>query len=458
MTRAGSEARAGTAVLAALLVGAVVFPAAWAPVPAALVWLLCLRSLSRAHPAGALSLGTLYLVLLGLFHLGVVVPVSLGVGVRSPPGWTRSPFLPEALGYFTAAVLAFTLGARHRGRGAARAQQVPAAQPHLFLAGAAVAAMGAALLWIGVWKLGLLQASYAEYFERAMRTDVRFFGFGMMLFPIGVVIGACGANRRQLWGLGVLLALTLGPLFFRGFRGPVLVQATALLAVWARKDLRSARRLALGGLVLVMVAAPAIRATRNQGEDPATGERGFQPLALVSETGGSLYPLIVTVEARAAAAEPLWLGRSYLMSIQRIVPNVSARWRGPTSRTLTPSVWATRRVNPWAYENGGGIGFSGVAEPYLNFGGLGLVAVFFVLGGLVRRWDGWLGSHPFRGAAGAATFGFVLWTVRNDGMELFRAATISMLVAGGAWLLNQLQRRHHPGGALRDPRLSPAAT
>ncbi len=110
-------------------------------------------------------------------------------------------------------------------------------------------------------QLDLLRRGYAEYFA-ANGQDVRLFGLGIMVFPIGVVIAAVGATRRQLFGLGALVLVSMGPLFLAGFRGPTIVQVVTLLAVWARKDRRTAHRLAIGIAALAVVLVPAIRMTR----------------------------------------------------------------------------------------------------------------------------------------------------------------------------------------------------
>ena len=196
-----------------------------------------------------------------------------------------------------------------------------------------------------------------------------------------------------------------------------------------------------------LILVPAVRVARNLEQHLSSTIGRVDPLEMITESGGSLYPLTVTIERLEAGFERPWMGRSYLMAMRHIVPNVSTRWAAPGKRALTPSTWATMHADEWVFEHGGGIGFSGVAEPYLNFGIPGLVLFFVILGFLVQRWDRWLGSDPFRAAVGSASFGSILWTVRNDSIELFRVVALASVTVLGAWVVVRLlNRREVPIG------------
>jgi hypothetical protein len=313
-----------------------------------------------------------------------------------------------------------------------------------------VALAGAALLWVGVQRLGLLQEDYGAFWERAATTDVRFFGFGLMLFPIGLLVAAVGARPRQMYALGAMLSVVLGPVFLQGFRGPLIVQVAALLAIWSRKDAVVARRVGLAVTLAGLVLVPAVRITRGGGEG---GLATFDPIAVLLEAGGSLRPLVVTAELVESGRERPWMGRSYAMAAQLVAVNAGRR-QAASSRDAAsqpPNAWVTMHAEPWMFENGYGIGFSGVAEPYLNFGKTGVILFFLLLGYVTQAWDRSLRRDPFLAAVGAATFGFVLWTVRNDSMELFRALAFVSATVFGAWVIAHLRSARlsaHQAGAL----------
>ncbi len=420
------------------------------PLSAAAIWGLCLVLLARSSPSGVFSFASIYLLLLGLFHLGLVVPLALGLELPSAerPDWLSSPQLPLSLGLVAVAMLAFTLGAGLAPRRAAPAppSAVPTSRGELYLAGLAVAALGATLLLKGAVELGVFSSGYGTFFERMLVDDVRLLWMGLMLFPIGVLIAAAGATRRQMLVVGLVLVGVLAPLFLSGFRGPVIVHVASLLAVWAHKDRRLARGLGVALFAAALVLAPAIRAARAGSDDESPDARARGPLAVVLEAGGSLHPLVVTAERIGTGAEGPWGGRSYAIALGRVMLNVSSR--RSSEEYLTPSAWATLQADEWAYENGYGIGFSGVAEPYLNFGFAGILVVFLALGMVVRTWERWLARDPYLAAIGAASFGFVLWTVRNEALEVFRAMAIAAGTVLGAMALATLRRRwsQRPGG------------
>jgi oligosaccharide repeat unit polymerase len=395
-------------------------------------WMMALYGVRRSAPGGTLSIPFLYLVLLGIFHLGLVVPVRLGAAVPRTAGWLESPFVDPSLQLFSAATASYAIGARRwytPHSHSPNANMVPARRLH-FLVGLGVAVVGAGLLWTGVIQLGLLTVAYGEYWEQALSSDVRLLGFGMMLFPIGLLLAAYWASARQMYALGGMVVVVFGPLFLMGFRGHAIAHSLALLTVWVRKDARVARRLATIGGATLLVLVPAVRITRNLNESFSDALADSRPIDFLLEAGASLRPLVVTTEAIDTRSERLWLGRSYALAASRIVPNVSlsARDRGGLERDPSPSSWATMVADPWVYQRGGGIGYSGVAEPYLNFWWPGLILFFLCLGYVMRMCDGWLSSDPRWGPLALATSGFVFLTVRNDVMGIARAVALTALI------------------------------
>lgn len=423
---------AGALVIALARIGAT------GPLSAAAVWVACVVVLARASPRGLLSLECLYLGWLGLFHLGLVVPLALGLPADPFPEWLVGRDPSFALGLFTAATLAFTLGAVVLAPRPSSVKETIGPHGPLFLVGLALAVVGALVFWRGVLQIGLLSGTYAEYYDRPVGTDVRFFGLGIMLFPIGILVAAVGATASQLKLLGLAYACVVGPVFVAGFRGPVLAHTMALLAIWLRKDPRAALRTAAAVAVVALVLVPAIRVSRNADASVGAGARAAKPIEVFTEAGGSIRPLILTAERIESGREKLWWGRSYAMAAERLSLNFG--WKPRMTSTLTPNQWATMHDHPWAFDNGGGIGFSGVAEPYLNFGRAGMVAFFVVLGMVLALGDRALGRNHYGAALIAASFGFVLWTVRNDSMDLARAAAITGVLVAGAWAVASVRR------------------
>jgi hypothetical protein len=403
----------------------------WLPMgalPAFLVWLACLVVVVRdLRPSGLLSFPATYLLLLGVFHLGLVVPLALGARPRFDEDWLHSGSMSKSLVLVALASACFALGVVAGGRDhdGGSSPDDPVAARSLLIGGLLWAAVGAVLYWKGGESLGVLRMSYDDYWTTIEVSDNRAFSTGLMFVVSGALVAAAGASRRSMWYLAVGLALALAPIFARGFRGIPITTGIAFLVVWYRKSPRVATRVALIGCALALVLVPAIRMTREAAIAPvATPVSQVNPFEFFTEAGGSLRPLVETLQAIDSGRERLWMGRSYSLAAARVVPNVSLRWEATANEeaSLTPDQWVSRRADDWK------LGFSGVAEPYLNFGIAGVVLYFAALGFLLVRADALAGRNPYWCAVVASTQAALLWTVRNDVMALIRTAAWSAAV------------------------------
>jgi hypothetical protein len=106
----------------------------------------------------------------------------------------------------------------------------------------------------------------------------------------------------------------------------------------------------------------------------------------------------------------------------------SGEWS--SARELSPSDWITFTVAPWTHAAYGGLGYSAVAEPWLNFGIAGVAGVFVLLGFLVGRLDVALASRPTRRVAALAAVLLMplFLTVRNDAENFVRPAVWGLVL------------------------------
>ena len=449
--RAGPSPKAIPTLAAAVLVGAV-FLTVW-PVEAvddrttALsaggFFLLCAVGCWRGLGLHPLSPAMVYLYVFGVFHLGLVVPWGLGLDVGAPPAWLRDNSLGDALLLVVAALTSYWAGAalavwkwpanpRPRSHGSYHNRVLALSGLAVFLAGCGM------FLW-GAWTIGFERLSSANYFEIYKLTnwyDPRFFVTSLTVAPIGLYLMAAGAPRRRLGWTTAAAAVWSGTIFLLGFRGFALIPVITILAVLHKRGLNPPRWAVAAGGAVLLAAIPAVTVMRDArlGERSAVEALGSaRPLAAVNEMGASLRPLVHTVHYMQT--EPLRAGSTYWRGLLAVLPNLSLDWQGggyvPLDE-LPPSHWVTKQAAPWIYRHFGGLGFSAVAEPYMNFGTPGVVVFFFLLPVALIGADRFDASRPTRLALWAVLLGPLLWTTRNSFGTFFRPALLGLLVVVAA--------------------------
>jgi hypothetical protein len=418
----------------------------------------CLALNVRALGVPLSAPSTVFMGALAVFHLGLVAPWS--AGWWPAPSWLEAAeagSVSRALLCVVTAFCALELGLLAGWRRLSGRRQPPLAPvagirrvPSVFYgaglltAAAAVLAAFANLVVIGLQRF--FGTSYG--YELFADTDSRLAQTGLYwLMPAGLLIALAGARAgaemRRVLAAGGAAVLVL---FWLGDRGGAVSFAAAALVV--RTGLRGApslRTAALGalGLLFVLPAVGALRLLpRNQISLADVRQVAIEtsPLAALAEMGNSLRPLVETV--RLVPGEvPHRLGRSYVGAAKRLVPNLGlspaeSAWTDPAD--LPPNHWLTYTVEPWTWAAFGGLGFSGIAEPYLNFGVPGIVGYFLALGFALGRADVWLaaGASRRRLALLAVVFMPLLLTVRNDFYNFVRPAVwgVSLVLVTG-WVL-----------------------
>jgi hypothetical protein len=458
---APARAAAALAALVAVACAATLLAGGWPPVGLAAALAVAVVGACTAFNLLAVGLpvsspSLLFAAALTVFHLGLVVPWCLGWWTAppwlesTPPQWVARALLCVALAFasFEVGLLA---GWRRLGRRTPaslapvlRVRRVPSA---FHTAGMAVALVAVLTAFANVCTIGLhrfLETGYG--YELYASTDSRFVQMGLYwLLPTGTLIALAGARPgaetvRALAGA----AATILVLLWLGDRGGAVSFAASVLVVWTYTRGALPLRTAMGtglGLLFLLPTVGAVRLLPHNGVTLAGIQQAAieaSPLGELAEMGATLRPLVDTLRLVPAQA-PYRLGQSYFASARRIVPNVGllpidADWANPTE--LPPNHWITYAVEPWTWAAFGGLGYSAIAEPYLNFGVPGVVAYFLFLGLCLGRLDLTLaGGAPRRTLALAAVvFMPLLLTVRNDSSNFVRPAAwgvgIVLLVEG----------------------------
>jgi O-antigen polysaccharide polymerase Wzy len=435
-----------------------VFAAGWVCIAALAIWQTGLRDNDAvsAIAAGLLLITSLlyaryilsvpfasaplvYLSILGLFHLGLIVPWALGIyDISRAPSF--APYgLSHAIALIDYSIVAFHIGiivalSRKKHAVLFRQSVTETEDKNVYVGGCVLLAAGIAIFivgLIGLDPLGYFRLTYSETYRLRAESDPRLFGSGMTIAFIGLSIAAAGASRRRFRVVSIVSAVWLASLMYWGFRGPTVIAALIVYIIARKKGLRVPPLVSIVAAAVFLVILPLLHESRELPLNDRLAHislNDFNILDSPAEMGMSIRPLVETVDL--LGPHDFRLGRTYWIAIKGIVPNLALRWEA-SSRTsdadLPPSHWITALVDPWTYKNYGGMGFSAIAEPYMNFGVLGVLIYFFLLSFFLTYLEQISIRSAYALAAWALILGPLLWTTRNDFTNFFRPAVWGLL-------------------------------
>jgi len=416
-----------------------------------IIWFLCILILVKSTVLGIFSPVTVYLLLLGVFHLGLVVPNAIGIEINFEMSWIFSQYLPKAIALCAVAFSSYTFGVilstkktYHHGKWQnskyekRNVSSIKSELKILFYGGILIGFIGLIMLFMGVSTLELFTMDYGESFAIRMTRDPRLFGVGYLFTLIGMVITGVGSSRNQIRWVCIVSIAFLLPIYFYGFRGHVTVYLISFLLIWNLKESYVGRRVAILGLVAVVLLSPAIKMVRSSTDlSLIEGIKNTNPISFFLEAGGSIKPLIETINEIEYYNSGYWYGKSYAIAAFRIIPNLWPEWEKGKIDYVTPSAWITRRVDPWIYARGGGLGYSAIAEPYLNFGLIGVIGFFIAIGYFLERYEHAIINRPKSLAIFISFCAALFWTTRNDFTEFLRPAIWSWIYISTICFLGQ---------------------
>jgi oligosaccharide repeat unit polymerase len=448
-----------------------VVPIGWACVAALAFWETQVRvsDSALALTAGALlllSLATsryalglkftagpmLYLALFGLFHLGLVVPWALGIYNVARISWFSPHGMSHALILIIYSILSFQFGlflafSTHTdARKSIMKDDLNLEDTKIFAAGCLLFLAAVIMFVAGLMQLdpvGYYRITYSEIFRLQAESDPRFFGSGMTISFIGLYVAAAGASQRQLRIALLATGLWISMLFYMGFRGPALIAGLIVYVVGLKKGIRFPTWFPWAVAAFLLVAVPVESVVREEPLNERSFIRSLSGINILdgpTEMGTSIRPLIETVDLIGPAQYRH--GKTYLVGLKGILPNLSPRWKPGVPGAvddLPPSHWITAVAEPWIYRNNGGLGFSAVAEPYMNFGTPGVVIFFLLLAFLLVQLERVSIRSSYALAGWALILGSLLWTTRNDFSSFFRPAVWGFLYLGAIHLLTAAQ-------------------
>jgi len=220
------------------------------------------------------------------------------------------------------------------------------------------------------------------------------------LLPWSLLILAATSKTRQAHVRVLFLAIpVLAILFIAGDRGELLPLILLFVSASALLGLRTSWRQSLTVIGLVVLLLPAIgnlrktatsdwsldvfrKSLANEVQGRDTYQQG--PLeAVLTSTGASYQTLMATIMT-VPAVEGYRYGRDYLRPLLVAVPYSSENVFLGIDLGEEPSDWVKSILND---DRVAGPGYLQVAEAYLEFGAIGVVCLYVLLGwGLTRLW------------------------------------------------------------------------
>lgn len=405
--------------------------------------------------SGYLQQGTIYrfsnfyVAMLMLFHLGVTYSGAFSIydNVR----WSADPWLIRANWYVILSLGCFGIGhvpALHPVASTVAKEHTECVLHVAYWYGLGLLMASVIFLIIAIASLGnLLAYSRVDFFRGA--GDTRGLGVFLMVFPSALLLLAIGSTTRvqQLFAtvIGVLGFLLL---LLSGYRTSALFPAIQGGIIWVKTGRRIPRTLALTTIFLFALAVSMIGTLRQAGSydslDSEDLKRSVESSSLrdtflLGQTGGLLGHVLRLVPIH----DPFRYGETYFNAFLDSLPNITGTMQesaraaaireamsDPTALArMPPSDWLTYHIAHWAFGKGQGVGFTTIGEAYLNFGTVGVVLFFLLLGFLLGKLDTvCLLRNPRLLLFCSTMLWHLMRTVRDDFANFIKPAVFTFIV------------------------------
>lgn len=294
---------------------------------------------------------------------------------------------------------------------------------------------GLATLSLAVGTIAVvLERGYFGLFESVTRragivaVGEKLAGFAL---PGAFLFLASGTRSQfpRLIGAGTVIAYA-GLQIAVGNRGDAIPALVGLAWLWGEVVRPLPKTVLIAGLIGIMITIPLVKRTRSlEGPERFTLEAAAREygditnpaVESVREMGSTMVVTAYTFEL-VPSQRPFDMGVGYLYALSTLFPNLFWEVHPAVARGL-PAQWLIETVDPITAERGGGLGFSFIAEGYLNFGWWSVLLVGWPLGYLLRRFANWAdeSGDPARHAVTATWVAMALFFVRQDSTLLFRS-------------------------------------
>lgn len=187
--------------------------------------------------------------------------------------------------------------------------------------------------------------------------------------------------------------------------------------------------------IIILFVFPAVRYSRNSGGLEKMDSSMFNEFvsnneifATINDMGKSIQTVIYTKEV-VPQKEDYRYGYTYIIASSVALPNLF--WdKHPAEVYGSLGRWITKIVDPEFYDFGGALGYSCVAESYVNFGYVGLIIFPIILGFLLIKTEKFVYriNNPVYYASMAIVAFYILFYPRGEFSEIVRGIVWYMLL------------------------------
>jgi oligosaccharide repeat unit polymerase len=436
---------------------------------AIIVSFLCLSWIGIYMVCSSLEFKSLYLftsayiIMLSLFHLGITIPHSLAfIGGLDWLSFGMMAKWYERAGWYTA----LALGCLGIGFGISLMSLRIRAKPlttnsqrigdrllnTIFWDGFGLLLASSVFLLMAIQSFGdLTSYSRVDFFRTSK--DTRGFGVFLMVLPAAVTMLMIGANRhfKKLFAISVA-SISFIILLLSGYRSSALYPLLIGIIIFVKVGKKIPFHFSVSIIFLVIIIIPIIGMLRGMGpynklnlltiEKSMKNTKAQDTFVELGGTAGVLAHVVRLVPEIDSYRYGTTYIRAFRDSIPNIMPNMSASYRAKSkqealvdpsaiSKMVVPSDWITYRVDRERFNTGEGLGFSAIGEPYINFGIIGVVIYFILLGYFLGRLDGInLLEHPKILVFSCSMLGPLIGTVRGDFGNFVKPAIFITIILG----------------------------
>lgn len=226
-------------------------------------------------------------------------------------------------------------------------------------------------LAIGAFTVG---GSYSEFRDNVISTS-NIYAYILMLYSMGIVFVIAAGDKKQI-KIGIILyCLSAFILLLTGNKGEVFYSVLACIGVAKYRDFKVDKKIILLMCAIVFVIIPFVTANRETGISNSINNVSLNFTDAFTEMGMQIRVSVYVLDEMVGRTRNLMFGYSYyapvINIISKIVPFIGLR-------LVTPSDY--NFLTKYA-----GMGFSQVAESYCNFGIVGIIIFFFVIGKMMAK-------------------------------------------------------------------------